>query len=197
MSEQEPATRHAEEETGGGEEVEALRKAGIEVEVIPGITAGTAVPATLGIPVTHREFARGVTFVTGHTKDGAEPDWHALARTGTTLVVYMGGRTSAEIAARLIDNGLHAATPVVAVADVARADERRLSTTLAAMRSGAIRDWAAASAVVIGIGQVFDAAGVSRQAAHEATATARLADEHRRAPATDGSGTFEFARIET
>src|SRR5262252_9250711 len=59
----------------GGEEVEALRAQGVEVEVIPGVTAGTAVPAALGIPVTHRELARSVTFVTGHTKDGLKPDW--------------------------------------------------------------------------------------------------------------------------
>src|SRR5204863_8817433 len=60
----------------GGEELEALRAAGIDAEVIPGITAGLA----SGIPVTHRDAARGVIFVTGHTKDGAEPDWQALAR---------------------------------------------------------------------------------------------------------------------
>ena len=71
----------------GGEEAEALRAQGIDVEIIPGITAGTAVPASLGIPVTHREFASGVTFVTGHTKDGAAPDWKALARSRTTLVI--------------------------------------------------------------------------------------------------------------
>src|SRR5471030_631332 len=74
----------------GGEEAQSLRSQGIEVEVIPGITAGTAVPATLGIPVTHRDFSRSVTFVTGHTKDGAEPDWKSLARLRTTLVIYMG-----------------------------------------------------------------------------------------------------------
>lgn len=76
----------------GGEELAALRAAGIEVEVIPGVTAGLGVPAALGIPVTHRDVARGVTFVTGHTRDGSEPDWAALARSGTTLVIYMGVR---------------------------------------------------------------------------------------------------------
>ena len=63
----------------GGEELTKLRAAGIEVEVIPGITAGIGAPATLGIPVTHRDVARGVIFITGHTRDGAEPDWPALA----------------------------------------------------------------------------------------------------------------------
>ena len=74
----------------GGEELTALLAQGIEVEVIPGITAGLGVPAALGIPVTHRGLAHGVTFVTGHTKDGDGPDWQSLARSGTTLVIYMG-----------------------------------------------------------------------------------------------------------
>jgi len=95
----------------GGEEVEALRSRGIEVEVIPGITAGTAVPATLGIPVTHREFARGVTFVTGHTKDGTEPDWQSLARLRTTLVIYMGLRGLPKILDSLKAAGMEPATP--------------------------------------------------------------------------------------
>jgi len=77
----------------GAEELAALEAAGIEVEIIPGITAGIGVPAMLGIPVTHRALARGVMFVTGHTKDGTEPDWRNLARPGTTLVIYMGLRS--------------------------------------------------------------------------------------------------------
>jgi uroporphyrin-III C-methyltransferase len=99
----------------GGEEIEALGAAGIQVEVIPGITAGTAVPAALGIPVTHREFARGVSFVTGHTKDGTEPDWAALARTGTTLVIYMGLKNLERIRAALLAAGMDAATPACIV----------------------------------------------------------------------------------
>src|SRR3954467_9321000 len=74
----------------GGEEMQALIAAGVQVEVIPGITAGIGVPATLGIPVTHRSLARGVTFVTAHTRDGSEPNWQVLARSGATLVIYMG-----------------------------------------------------------------------------------------------------------
>jgi len=74
----------------GGEEAEFLVAHGISVEVVPGITAGVAVPAALGIPVTHRACTRGVTFVTAHAQDHGEPDWAALARSGTTLVIYMG-----------------------------------------------------------------------------------------------------------
>ena len=76
----------------GGEEMAALRAAGIAVDVVPGITSGLAAPAAVGIPVTHRAHAHGVALVTGHAADGSgeEPDWAALARSGLTLVVYMG-----------------------------------------------------------------------------------------------------------
>ena len=99
----------------GGEEVEALRAQGIEVEVIPGITAGTAVPASIGIPVTHRDLARGVTFVTGHSKDGTEPDWRALARARTTLVIYMGLKGMEKILSSLKAAGMDPATPACVI----------------------------------------------------------------------------------
>ncbi len=75
----------------GGEECDALRQAGIEVEVVSGLTAGIAGPAAIGLPVTDRRYSRGVALVTGHagSPDG-DPDWAALARCGLTLVVYMG-----------------------------------------------------------------------------------------------------------
>lgn len=75
----------------GGEEMLEMRAAGIEVEVIPGVTSGIAAPATLGIPVTHRTCTHGVSFVTGHLQDGRSgQNWQALAQSGTTLVIYMG-----------------------------------------------------------------------------------------------------------
>jgi uroporphyrin-III C-methyltransferase len=114
----------------GGEEVEALRAAGIEVGVIPGITAGTAAPATLGIPVTHRECARGVTFVTGHTKDGTQPNWQALARSGTTLVIYMGLRGLPRILSSLKAAGMDAATPACIIENGTRHDQRQRVATL-------------------------------------------------------------------
>jgi uroporphyrin-III C-methyltransferase len=92
----------------GGEEALALAAAGIECSVIPGITSGVGVPASLGIPVTHRDVARGVTFVTAHTRDGSGPDWAALARTGTTLVIYMGMQRIGEITAALAEAGIGA-----------------------------------------------------------------------------------------
>ncbi len=76
----------------GGEEVEALRAANVEVEIVPGISAALGVAASTQIPLTHRDMAQAVTFVTGHAALGEEPDldWHALARPNQTVVVYMG-----------------------------------------------------------------------------------------------------------
>jgi uroporphyrin-III C-methyltransferase len=98
----------------GGEEVLALAAAGIECTVVPGITAGVGVPAALGIPVTHRDVARGVTFVTAHTRDGSGPDWAALARTGTTLVIYMGMQRIGKITAALAAAGI-GSTPAAVI----------------------------------------------------------------------------------
>ncbi|MDX6636792.1 MAG: uroporphyrinogen methyltransferase / synthase, partial [Solirubrobacterales bacterium] len=103
----------------GGEEAEALRAAGVPFEVVPGITAGVAVPAYAGIPVTHREDASAVAFVTGHenpAKEGSALDWEGLARFPGTLVLYMGVRNLADIAARLVAAGRDAAEPAAVIA---------------------------------------------------------------------------------
>ena len=121
----------------GGEEVEALRAHGIDVEIIPGITAGTAVPATLGIPVTHREFARGVTFVTGHTKDGTEPDWHALARSRTTLVIYMGLKNVQKIVTSLKAAGMDGATPACIIENGTLHNQKQQVATLGTLSAAA------------------------------------------------------------
>jgi uroporphyrin-III C-methyltransferase len=114
----------------GGEELEALLAAGIEVEVIPGITAGLGAPAALGIPVTHRGAARSVTFVTGHTKDGNEPDWNALARSGTTLVIYMGLRNLAKILFSLREAGMNPQTPACIIENGTLKTQRQRIATL-------------------------------------------------------------------
>jgi len=103
----------------GGEEALALAEAGIEFEVVPGVTAGLAGPAYAGIPVTHRGLASSVTLVTGHedpTKPVAQVDWAALAKTGGTIVVYMGVGRMEEIASLLIAGGLPPTTPAAVVA---------------------------------------------------------------------------------
>src|SRR5918992_1221859 len=117
----------------GGEELQALRAQGIEVEVIPGLTAGTAVPAALGIPVTHREFAHGVTFVTGH---GADLDWAALVRSKTTLVIYMGLRNLQKISSSLIGAGMDPATPACLIENGTLYTQRQRVRTLSQL-SGA------------------------------------------------------------
>src|SRR6188472_3292119 len=98
----------------GGEEGEALREAGVEFEVVPGVTAGVAASAYAGIPVTHRDEASAVAFVTGH-EDPEKPetalDWKALAAFPGTLVFYMGVRRLAENTAALIEAGREAGEP--------------------------------------------------------------------------------------
>ena len=117
----------------GREEVDALRAKGIETEVIPGITAGTAVPAALGIPVTDRRVTHGVTFVTGH---GAALDWSALVRAGTTLVIYMGLRNLPKCLAGLLAAGMPAAMPACLIEKGTRADQRSRVATVGTL-SGA------------------------------------------------------------
>ncbi len=100
----------------GGEELDHLRRHGIAAEVVPGITAALGCAAATGIPLTHRDHAQAVTFVTGQGKDGEpELDWANLARLRQTLVIYMGVANAARIAARLIEHGLAPATPAAVV----------------------------------------------------------------------------------
>lgn len=141
----------------GGEEVIALEAAGVQVEVISGVTAGIAAPAAVGIPVTHRGLARGVTLVTGHTRDGAAPDWKALAAlaqaAGTTLVIYMGMKNIAAMCVQLQDAGLSAATPAAAVQSGTCDRQRHVTATLATL-AVAVADARLASPAVIVIGAV-------------------------------------------
>ncbi len=121
----------------GGEECDALRAAGIAVEVVPGITAGIAAPASIGIPVTDRRCAPGVAFVTGHTQDGQNgdsgADWAALAASRLTLVVYMGVSHAAQIAQALIDGGRAPDTPAAAISAAHTPHQRQLRATLATL----------------------------------------------------------------
>lgn len=120
----------------GGEELQALLSLGVDVEVIPGVTAGVALPAMLGIPVTHRGLARGVTFVTGH---GAGIDWGALARSGTTLVVYMGLRNLPKIRASLIAAGLKPSTPACVIENGTLPSQRQVVGTLGTISAPAFQ----------------------------------------------------------
>ncbi len=118
----------------GGEEVEALAEARIAFEVVPGVTAGLAAPAYAGVPVTHRELASAVAFVTGHedpAKAESALDWSALARFPGTLVLYMGVRQLDAITERLIAEGRNPDEPVAVVERGTLTEQRVLEGTLA------------------------------------------------------------------
>jgi len=123
----------------GSEELAVLEAAGIEVEIIPGITAGIGVPAMLGIPVTHREVARGVTFITAHTTDGAAPNWPALVAAGTTLVFYMGLKNLQVIVAGLLDAGMPGETPACVIENGTLKRQRQNVTTLARLSAAGFK----------------------------------------------------------
>lgn len=115
------------------EEIEALQAAGLEVDVIPGVTAASGAAASLRASLTERDLARRVQFVTAHGRDGALPedmDWSALADPGATTVVYMGVRTMRELTRKLARAGLDPATPAILVDRATWPDERRISATL-------------------------------------------------------------------
>jgi uroporphyrinogen III methyltransferase/synthase len=118
----------------GGEEALALREAGVPFEVVPGVTAGIAAPAYAGIPVTQRELASAVAFVTGH-EDPAKPetalDWPALAAFPGTLVFYMGVRALPRIASQLVAGGRPPSEPVAVVERGTLPGQRTLLATLA------------------------------------------------------------------
>lgn len=116
----------------GGEEMEALREAGMAVETIPGITTAIAAAAALGIPLTHRGLSRGLHLITAHGQDERLPehDWAGLARSGGTLAVYMGVRTLPLLAARLLAAGMDPATPALAVENATLPGQRAIPASL-------------------------------------------------------------------
>jgi uroporphyrin-III C-methyltransferase len=114
----------------GGEEQQALQAEGIQVEIINGITAGIAAPAAIGIPVTHRDHAQGVVFVTGHGAGSSEPDWNALVATRMTLVIYMGMRRLNEIVTALLQAGMDPHTPCAAIESATRPEQRHVLAQL-------------------------------------------------------------------
>lgn len=144
----------------GGEEIEALRAAGIGVEVISGITSGIAAPATLGVPVTHRDWAPGVTFITGHSREGNEVNWEALAATRTTLVIYMGVKNLSDIVTRLIAGGLTADTTALAVQSGTLAQQRQVKATLTTLHAAMLASAIGSPAIVV-IGAVADLAQIA------------------------------------
>lgn len=152
----------------GGEEVEHLRQAGVAVEVVNGITAGLAGVTALGVPLTHRDHAHGVVFLTGHAKPGHDTtDWPALSRMAReaklTLVIYMGVSGLRDIAAGL-QTGLPGNTPVAVVQNVSRSNQTHAVTTLAGLLQ-TVADGAFSSPSVIVVGDVLQGLAAASQPA--------------------------------
>ena len=136
----------------GGEEAQALARAGISFEVVPGVTAGIAGPAYAGIPVTHRGAATAVTLVTGHEdpdKGQSGTDWGALARTGATLVLYMGVRTLPDVVRELLAGGRAPDTPAAVLERATYPGQRVVTGTLATIAIRAREAGVAAPAITV------------------------------------------------
>jgi uroporphyrin-III C-methyltransferase len=112
-----------------GEELAALRGAGVAVEIVNGVSSAFAAAAGLGVSLTHRDHCQGVIFVTAHLRDHSEPDWTALAATGMTLAIYMGMSRIESLCATLA-NALCPATAAAVVQWAGSANERRVTGTL-------------------------------------------------------------------
>ncbi|MCC2523913.1 uroporphyrinogen-III C-methyltransferase [Vibrio coralliilyticus] len=109
----------------GGEELEELAAHGIHFEVVPGITAAAGATAYAGIPLTHRDHAQSVQFITGHVqKDGREIEWQSLAQSNNTLVFYMGLKQSQRITTKLIENGLDEQISCAIIENGTRSEQR-------------------------------------------------------------------------
>ena len=141
----------------GGEEVAYLEERGVEVRAVPGITAAAGIAAELGIPLTHRGLATSVRFLTGHAREGGQADLDAAVATAwdphTTLVVYMGLATLKQLSGELVERGLGADTPAVAVERGTTPEQRAVWSTLGQL-SAEVDAAALESPTLIVIGKV-------------------------------------------
>jgi uroporphyrin-III C-methyltransferase len=138
----------------GAEEALALAAAGVPFRVVPGITAGLGGLASAGIPATHRGVNRAIIFATGHDPDDEGAlDWHALARTGQPIVIYMGLRNLERIARALVEGGLSPDTPAAVISAATTPDQRILVSSLGGIAEAAHRAEPPAPALVV-IGEI-------------------------------------------
>lgn len=141
----------------GGEEALALAEAGLDFEVVPGVSSVIAAPAAAGIPVTHRGVSASFTVVTGHRRRGErEVNWHALAQAGGTIVVLMGVAQRGAIAEALIAGGLPGDTPVAAIQQATSTQQRVVRCALSELGGATIESPAT---IVIGAVAAFDVTG--------------------------------------
>jgi uroporphyrin-III C-methyltransferase len=151
----------------GGEEVEHLRAHCVAVEIVNGITSGLAAATSLGFPLTHRDHAQGVIFLTGHAqKDATPPDWKALAAMARdarlTLVIYMGVSSATHIQEQLL-TGLPPDTPVAVVQRASLPDQRHAVSTLGELAHTIAREELASPSVIV-VGDVVRGVAVAGEA---------------------------------
>jgi uroporphyrin-III C-methyltransferase len=137
----------------GGEEMDACRAAGVPVEIVPGISAAIGCAADAQLPLTHRDSSSAVSFVAGQCKGLKDQDWSGLAGQGRTLVIYMGVATGADIAEKLIADGVSPAMPVAVLEKGTRADSRALRTLLADLGDMIVREAVESPALIV-VGEV-------------------------------------------
>ena len=136
-----------------GEEIDFLRRHGVDVEVAPGVTAACAAAAQFQFPLTHRETARRVVFTTARVRDGAlVGDWRVAADSEATAVIYMGGASLGPLANQLIAAGRKGSTPVLVVENAGRPDARSAAATLASLAG--LSGFADGGPVLIIVGEV-------------------------------------------
>jgi uroporphyrin-III C-methyltransferase len=144
----------------GGEELQACARAGVPVDVLPGVSSALAAPALAGIPLTHRTLTQGFTVVSGHLAPGAPGatvDWPSLARANTTIVILMGVATLPAITAELVRHGLPADTPAATIADAGLPSQRVVRAPLSEIAAATAAAGLRAPAVsVIGAVAGFD-----------------------------------------
>jgi uroporphyrin-III C-methyltransferase len=135
-----------------GEEIEALRAAGLPYEIVPGVTAATAAASVAGLPLTHRDFSSAVVFVTGHqcAANTGGLDWHALAKLKATLCFYMGVRRLPEIVHNLVEHGMAGNTPLALISQATLPGQKVTITTLAEAAAIPAEEIVAPALVVIG-----------------------------------------------
>jgi len=137
----------------GGEELLALRQAGVDTEVIPGITSASGCSTYADIPLTHRGIAQGCTFVTGHAEKTLDVNWSALAQLNHTLVFYMGLTRASDISENLLAGGLAADTPIAIIENGCRKNQRDIISDLAGFPEMVLREQVKSPALII-VGQV-------------------------------------------
>lgn len=141
----------------GGEELEELALHDIRFEVVPGITAAAGATAYAGIPLTHRDHAQSVQFITGHVqKDGREIEWHSLAQSNNTLVFYMGLKQSGYITKKLLETGMSDTMPCAIIENGTRREQRVFTGELKDLSSLASQAVSPALIVVGGVTSLHD-----------------------------------------